>query len=223
MSDAASPSQTPTAPAPALAPAEAPGPDGVGIIAYLMFIVIGGLLVFGLARTLLPSAQQHAEAPCRSLRPEPRSGAAPELALKSLDGKETSLADLRGKFVVLNFWATYCEPCIDEWPALDTLARRLEEDGRDDVVVLAVSVDDDIAKIRPFLDRMSLSDSRVQVLWDPTAKANGKFGSEAIPDTFFVSPDGDLEQAFINVRRWGRPDAFRCVRWSADEARRIGG
>ena len=203
-----------------LTPASPPrrGPDGVGVVAYLIFVLVGGLLVFGLARTLAPSAESHREAACRPLKPEPRFGPAPEITLETLSGEPRSLADYRGKFVVLNFWGTFCEPCIEEWPALDTLAQRLRSAGHDDVVVLAVSLDPEKSDIQPFLERMSLEASDVEVLWDPTQKGNAEFGSTLIPDTYFIAPDGDLEQAFINVRRWGRPDAYRCVDWSARNA-----
>ena len=91
-------------------------------------------------------------------------------------GQTVSLQDLRGKFVVINFWATWCEPCIREWPQLDRLAERLQ--GRDDVVVLAISVDQDQSLVAPFLARMGLEQSSVRVLWDPTGKLHTQYGSD---------------------------------------------
>ena len=64
---------------------------------------------------------------------------------------------------------------------------------------------------------MSLSASRVEVYWDPTQEGNAAFGSTAIPDTFFVDAKGELDRAFINVREWGRPNAFRCVDWASSQ------
>ena len=191
------------------------GLDPLQAVAWLLFFGIGGLLVFGMGQTLEPAAEAQRDAACRSLKPEPRSGPAPELKLETMDGNATSLADMQGDFVVLNFWATYCAPCIQEWPALDTLANLFADDAR--VRIVAVSLDDEKSKIAPFLERMSLSDSRVEVMWDPSQEGNAAFGSTAIPDTFFVRPDGDLDRAFINVREWGRPSAFRCVDWAAGQ------
>jgi thiol-disulfide isomerase/thioredoxin len=191
------------------------GLDPLQTVAWLIFFGLGGLLVFGMAQSLVPAAEAQRDSACRALRPDVRSGPAPELKLETLGGEVTTLADMKGDFVVLNFWATYCAPCIQEWPALDTLANRFSEGDR--VRVVAVSLDDERAKITPFLERMALADSRVEVLWDPSQEGNAPFGSTAIPDTFFVNPAGDLTRAFVNVREWGRPNAFRCVEWAAGQ------
>lgn len=170
-------------------------------------------MVFGMGQSLVPAAEAQRDAACRPLKPELRTGPAPALVLETLDGRATTLADMKGDFVVLNFWATYCAPCIQEWPALDTLANRFAE-GKE-VRVVAVSLDEDRGLIAPFLERMALTESRVEVMWDPSQEGNAAFGSTAIPDTFFVDAAGDLNRAFINVREWGRPNAFRCVDWAA--------
>lgn len=134
---------------------------------------------------------------------------APDLQLQDLDGKAVRLSEFRGKFVVLNFWATWCEPCIGEWPQVHQLAQRLVD--RDDVVVLAVSIDEDPKLVRPFLDRMSLGETPVQVLWDSTQSVHRTFGTEKIPDTYFIDEDGQVKYAFVNVRKWGSPEAYHCV------------
>lgn len=137
---------------------------------------------------------------------------APALDLVDLRGNPISLSDYRGKFVVLNFWATWCEPCITEWPQLSQLAERLAGDG--EVVVLAVSIDGKVEDIEPFLTRMSLLDTNVQVLWDASTVAHQQYGSEKIPDTYFIDEQGLVQQVFINVREWGSPDALHCVQSS---------
>ncbi|MEM7157770.1 MAG: redoxin domain-containing protein [Myxococcota bacterium] len=133
----------------------------------------------------------------------------PDFVAKDLQGNEVRLSDYRGKTVVLNFWATWCEPCITEWPQLHQLAQRLQ--GRDDVVVLAVSVEEDPEPIKPFLERMSLAESPVGVLWDPTSKVHVGLGSDKIPDTYLVDEQGRVSAVFVNVREWGSPDAYHCV------------
>lgn len=183
--------------------------DALGLIAHVLFVLVGGLLVFGFAWAVGPAVDKQKESACMPLQPQARSVAAPELVGEDLNGNPVSLADLRGKFVVINFWATYCEPCTREWPELDRLADRFAE--RDDVVVLAVSVDDERAKIPPYLERMGLTDTKTVIWWDPSGKVNEAFGSEKLPDTFFVDEEGTLVSAFINVREWGKPAAFHCV------------
>jgi thiol-disulfide isomerase/thioredoxin len=183
--------------------------DGLGLLAFTVYLVLGGFLVLAFAWMLAPAVRTQNESACRAMRPEPRAMPAPELVAEDLAGNTVSLADFRGKLVVVNFWATYCEPCITEWPQLDLLAERAVGD---DVVVLAVSIDEDKATIAPFLERMSLGDTRVVVLWDPTRSVHTAFGTTNIPDTYFVDERGQLTTAFVNVRKWGSPGAYQCVR-----------
>ncbi len=179
------------------------------MLSYVVFILVGGLLVFAFAWMLQPAVDWQNQAACRPLTPEARSGQAPDIEFETMDGQKGKLSDFRGKFVVLNFWATWCEPCVREWPELEKLAQRFKEEG--DVGVRAVSLDQEADAIGPFLDRMHLSDTLVTVVRDPTGEVNQLFGSEKIPDTFFVDEAGELRAAFINVRDWGRPSAFHCV------------
>lgn len=190
-------------------PGSKPGVTGLGLAAHLAFILVGCLLVFVFAASLMPAVRAQGSAPCRSLEPEPRAGAAPEFTVQDLAGTTVTLGEFAGKFVVVNFWATWCEPCIREWPQLDRLAERFAD--RDDVVILAISVDSDPALIAPFLARMSLTETRVRVLWDPKQDVQKAFGTEKLPDTYFVDRAGQLVHAFINVRDWGRPAAYQCV------------
>jgi peroxiredoxin len=183
--------------------------DAVGLTAHVLFVLVGGLLVFGFAWALGPAVEKQGAAACMPLMPDARATDAPELVGEDLNGNSVSLADLRGKFVVINFWATYCEPCTREWPELDRLAERFAD--RDDVVVLAVSVDDERAKIPPYLERMGLTETNALIWWDPSGEINKAFGSEKIPDTFFIDEAGTVVSAFINVREWGKPAAFHCV------------
>lgn len=185
------------------------GSRWLGVAAYVVFIALGCLWVFWFAAALGPATKAQGEAPCRALEPELREGPAPDFEVLRPDDTKLALADLRGKFLVVNFWATWCEPCIREWPQLDRLAERLAD--RDDVVILAISVDQDRSQVAPFLARMGLEQTGVQVLWDPTGKLHNAFGSEKLPDTYFVDRAGQLVHAYVNVRDWGRPAAHRCV------------
>ena len=183
--------------------------SSLGWMAQVCFLLVGGLLVFGFAWMLQPAVEKQKQASCQPMEPKSLSGAAPELSLQDLEGNELSLADFRGKFVVLNFWATWCEPCIREWPELAKLTERLG--GREDIVVLAVSVDENREDIAPFIERMNIQNTGVKVLWDPSQQANLAFGTSKLPDTYFVDQEGQLHSVFVNVRDWGRSEALACV------------
>jgi peroxiredoxin len=206
-------------PAPKLADASTQGRghrglDHLAAAAMLAFVLVGGLLVFGFAQALVPAAQAQLGAACRPLTPTPKSGALPALELEDLEGNPVSLDEFRGKFLVVNFWATWCEPCTREWPDLDVLGSRMA--ARDDVAVIAISVDQEPAVIGPYLERMGLTETAVKILRAKDPEAHQQFGSVKIPDTYFVSPSGEFEAVFINVREWGKAKAVRCVEASAD-------
>lgn len=196
-------------------PQQRRGLDALTLVAMVLFVGVGGLLVFGFARALVPAAKAQLGAACRSLAPEPLTGEAPELDLEDLDGNPVSLADFRGKFLIVNFWATWCEPCTREWPDLDRLADRLAD--RDDIVIVAVGVNEERGEIGPYLERMGLTETKVRVVWAKGNEAHRVFGSEKLPDTYFVGRDGELRSVFVNARQWGRAGAVRCVE---DAARR---
>jgi len=210
--------ETPNIPAPKLDGGPKRGAlDAVALGAMLVFILVGGLLVFGFAQTLVPAAQAQLGAACRPLSPAAKTGPLPELELEDLDGNPVSLADFRGKFLVVNFWATWCEPCTREWPDLDILGARLASrpGSPDDIAVIAISVDQDPEEIGPYLDRMGLRDSTVTILRAKPADAHQLFGSQMIPDTYFVNRAGEFEAVFVNIRAWGKAKAVRCVEASA--------
>ena len=153
--------------------------DAVGVLAHVVYVLVGGLLVLGFAWAVVPAVEAQNEAACRSMSPIERGQEAPDVSLVDLDGNEVSLSDLRGSFLVLNFWASWCEPCISEWPELDQLAQRLA--GRQGVEVVAVSVDEQLDDVRSFLERMSLTQSGVRVLHDPEPRVRlRRFGDSDI-------------------------------------------
>lgn len=183
--------------------------DVIGVVAHVAYVLVGGLLVLGFAWAVVPAVEAQNEAACRSLSPVERRQEAPDVSFVDLEGNEVRLSDLRGRFLVFNFWASWCEPCITEWPQLDQLAQRFE--ARRDVEVVAVSVDEKLSDVTSFLDRMSLTQSGVRVLHDPTGEVPSAFGTSKLPDTYFIDESGRVVHAYVNVRRWGSPSAFRCV------------
>ncbi len=118
------------------------------------------------------------------LRPWPPSSGAPALRLVDLDGRDWSLAQLHGRPVMLNFWATWCEPCRAEMPSLDLMALKYEREG---LVVLTVNFRESAPAIRRFLDAVPLS---LPVLLDRDGAAARAFGVAVFPTTLMVSRQG---------------------------------
>jgi peroxiredoxin len=117
----------------------------------------------------------------------------PEFTLKDLSGKTWTFSDLRGKVVLVNFWATWCPPCRKEMPDLETLYERFGSKG---FVVLGIS-DEDSVKVEPFIRERKVS---FPVLLDPGRKTNDSFVVEGIPKSFVYNRDGKLVAQSIDMR-----------------------
>ncbi|MCL6647763.1 MAG: TlpA family protein disulfide reductase [Chloroflexi bacterium] len=150
----------------------------VVVVALALLALLGyGLLVAGKPSGAVPV----------ELRP------ARPFTLSRLDGGELRLADLRGKVVLLNFWASWCGPCLDEAPVLERAARQYAERG---VVVVGVNIWDSESDARAFLERFGISypngrDARGTIAID--------YGVSGVPETYFIDRDGRL------VRKWIGP------------------
>jgi len=114
----------------------------------------------------------------------PASRAVPELALTDLDGRSWSLQSLRGQPVVLNFWATWCEPCRAEMPSLDLMALKHE---RDALVVLTINFKEAVPTVRRFLEAVPLT---LPVLLDRDGVAARAWGVTVFPTTLLISRRG---------------------------------
>jgi cytochrome c biogenesis protein CcmG/thiol:disulfide interchange protein DsbE len=129
----------------------------------------------------------------RGDHPEQISQAAPDFTVHN--GSQTiHLSQFRGKLVILNFWATWCAPCIDELPSLQELQKQ-----RPDIQVLAVSIDDDPAAYSAFLKQYDINLLAVR---DGSQGANLKFGSVRVPETFVLDRSGVVRRKFIGPQQW---------------------
>jgi len=113
--------------------------------------------------------------------------------LTDLTGKSWTLRDLRGKVVLVNFWATWCPPCRKEMPDLEALGKRFGPQG---LVILAIS-DEDAAKVKPFIAEHQIS---YPILLDPGRKVNETFRVEGIPKSFVYDREGKLVAQAIDMR-----------------------
>jgi peroxiredoxin len=148
-------------------------------------------------------------AACRALAPDPlppslRSGEAPDFELSDAEGRRISLRSQRGHPVFLNFWATWCPPCTEEMPSMETLAAGIEGT---DIRTLAVSVDEGWTPIKSFFTR----GTRLGVLLDTTREVPKKYTTEKFPETFFIDAQGRVRMYFINKRDWSKPEAIACL------------
>ncbi len=111
---------------------------------------------------------------------------APDFEWNAADGRTMSLQDLRGRTLIVNFWATWCVPCRTELPILDAVAR-----DDPDLVVLGVDLQEDGAAVRSFFDHYGLT--AIQPLLDTDGETFRRWGVLALPTTFFLDREGRIQ------------------------------
>ncbi|HEX5067688.1 MAG TPA: TlpA disulfide reductase family protein [Myxococcota bacterium] len=136
----------------------------------------------------------------RTAPPVTRGSAAPAFSLPRLAGDgEVSLEALRGKVVLLNFWATWCAPCEDEMPAMQRLHDGLAGQPFE---LLAVSVDQSADDVKAFRERLDLS---FPILLDPDRKASGLYQTFRYPESFLIDQRGVVVERYVGPRAWDDP------------------
>ena len=131
-----------------------------------------------------------------------------EAEFRNASGEHLTLADFRGRVVLLNLWATWCGPCRAEMPALDRLQATHQGDG---LAVLAVSVDKGgSAAVQHFFEQRGLRNLT------PYLDANGAtvraFGARRIPTTLIIDRDGNVVGSLVGPKQWDSPDAAALIR-----------
>jgi peroxiredoxin len=137
---------------------------------------------------------------CYSGGRPPRIGAsAPDFTVQDSDHKVT-LSQFRGKVVVLNFWGSFCPPCVEETPSLMQMQSRLRDKG---VVVLGVSIDDDDAAYHKFLRDYQINMITVR---DGAQKSSALYGTFGWPETYVIDRKGVVRRKFIGAVDWNSPE-----------------
>ncbi len=140
---------------------------------------------------------------------KPKEGyLAPKFTLRNLRGNLEGLDDHAGKVIVVNFWATWCAPCVKEMPSFETLYRRFRSQG---LTVLAVSLDQDpSAKVQEFVDKYKLS---FPVLLDTEGVAEKLYPSFTIPFTYVIDKQGRVAARIDGAKDWESPETFKAIEY----------
>jgi cytochrome c biogenesis protein CcmG/thiol:disulfide interchange protein DsbE len=140
-------------------------------------------------------------------------GDAPPLRLSDMDGRTIDLADLRGRWVLVHFWASWCGPCRREMPTLDGLRTEIAPEALHMVLVNTAETDEEVfaflAIAAPGLDTLMDRDGSVTERWQP----------RGLPSTFLVDPGGKLRYLALGGRNWDRPPLLDFVRGLAVPSR----
>lgn len=142
---------------------------------------------------------------CYSGSRPPRVGsAAKDFSVQDSDRK-VNLNQFRGQVVVLNFWATWCAPCLQELPSLMSMQERLRGQG---VVVLGVSIDVDEDAYHRFLKQKSVNFMTVR---DPEQKVAAMYGTSGWPETYIIDRQGVMRRKFIGPIDWNSPEVVHLL------------
>lgn len=122
----------------------------------------------------------------------PRLGfIAPDFELMDLTGKPVRLSELKGTPVMINFWATWCNPCRIEMPLIQSMAEQ-----NPDLIVLAVNADEPVRVVQPFVEKMGLT---FPILLDPESKVEVMYQVQGLPTSFFLDKNGVIRAVQIGV------------------------
>jgi len=135
--------------------------------------------------------------------PEQVAKPAPNFTI--VDGSRTiRLSDYHGKTVVLNFWASWCAPCLEEFPSLIDLQKRMPQ-----IIVLGVDFNDDPAAYRQYL-----VDNRIDLLTihDESQQSNLAFGTTRPPETYIIDGQGKIRRKFIGPQDWTSPEIVNYLK-----------
>jgi cytochrome c biogenesis protein CcmG/thiol:disulfide interchange protein DsbE len=131
---------------------------------------------------------------------------APDFSVTTISGQHVSLATYRGKVLVLNFWATWCPPCIEETPSLNAMAQQLAGTS---VRVLGISVDSDPDIYRRFLAQYKIT---FPTALDPDYSIPHRYSTVKIPETYIINQRGIVTRKIVSASDWTAPDMLQYLR-----------
>lgn len=167
-----------------------------------IFIVLAGLLLGALMGVFFTFLEESGTNFLATFLGEgktssPRVGfAAPDFELLDLSGKPVRLSDLRGSPVIINFWATWCNPCRIEMPLIEATAK--ENPG---IVVLGINADESKRVVQPYVEKIGLT---FPILLDPGSKVEDMYQIQGLPTSFFLDKDGVIRAVQIGILSDGK-------------------
>ena len=128
-----------------------------------------------------------------------KNDTAPKFSIATDQGPNVGRSEFQGKLLVLNFWASWCQPCLEEWPSLNDFAQRYKDKG---VTVLAVSVDRNDKRYRDFLARNKPAFLTAR---DPDSNISASYGTFAYPETYIIDRQGKVVFKIAQGQNWTDP------------------
>ena len=153
--------------------------------AAILITILGGAAYFALRQ--------------RQARPLAIGDSAPDFSVPALPSGSLDLKNYRGQIVVLNFWATWCPPCVEETPSLEQFAEKMRDHG---VIVLSVSVDENQKALQDFIQEYHIS---YPVGRDPDRSLAARYGTFQFPETYILDRRGLVAEKVVGATDWDDP------------------
>jgi peroxiredoxin len=125
---------------------------------------------------------------------------APDFTLEDTNGNEVTLSALRGKVVMVNFWATWCPPCKEEMPSMERLNKFMADE---DFVMLAINADENGREVVP--DFLKKNPHDFNVLYDDQGAVKQSYGVYKMPESFIINKDGTIVEKVVGAINWSSP------------------
>ena len=124
----------------------------------------------------------------------------PPIKLNTIEGKYFDLADYKGKEVIVNFWASWCAPCVEEFPSFLKLLKA--QKGK--IIVLAISLDNNKQDIESFIEGFQLGDSGLDIYfsWDEDKSLSKLFGTKLLPESYLLDADHIVRRKIVGITDW---------------------
>jgi len=162
----------------------------------VVLLLVGGSLYLGTASSTRPEYEPVAVAQV--------GDAAPDFTLEDTKGNKVTLSSLRGKVVLVNFWATWCPPCRAEMPSMEKLNVAMQGD---DFVMLAINIEENGRDVIP--DFLQKSPHSFSVLYDEKAVVQELYGVYKFPESFVIRKDGVIDDKVIGAIDWAHPETIK--------------
>ncbi len=175
-------------------------------------VLVGLVVVFGLSLALLGFWRSYSEKLTRGMEAPPahkilnemEEKGVPEFSLKQPNGEPLKLSDYKGKIVLLNFWASWCEPCIKEFPSMISLVEKM----KGELILLAISADYEEQDMKNFLKAFKVDSPYIYVAWDKDQETAKSYGTFTLPESYIIGKKGELIRKVSGIEEWDTPDAI---------------
>ena len=170
-------------------------------------LILAAVLVWGFNFFFMPKVQQ-ASTSATNLTDMEKNGV-PSFSFKQLNGESLELSQLKGHVVIVNFWASWCGPCVEEVPSLIKLVKEF----KGDVQLLAISGDSSLEDINVFMKSFpELKNENIKIVWDQDRSLMKKFDIERLPESLILAQDQHLLKKISGSINWYTPESLSYLK-----------